>query len=591
VPVLYVISLLISAAVLGVFGQRVFTGLGFVPSLASGVWLTFGIASAYGGLQLFWLALLRLLFPTRSAASYLAEVASHSAVALVVPYLLGFSIPSLPESIDPLESLLFLGAFGAVHCFFKLVSFYAHLQGEPAGVLDGALLAVGSLVAVGLAFWGTTTWYATAEAARPEIAEATNWVVAGDSFTEAHLLPEGAEWTARAPSDFERGSVAIYWTVPPDAGELERLYFTATLSGFSETVYEGRVRLAGGGWFEAQIPEESVPRGITRISVRWTHAEEPNWQRLIGLRPIVYPVERGVASTVAMSGPYWRAARTGDEARPNIVLILIDGLGSLHTAAMGYEREVAPVLDRLAYTGLVYANAEAPSGSVDRALNAIVTGRRMPSPTGVDGETLGDRLREKHYAVHYLIEDAELSSAEPPAWSRGAELVSAPRVEPGDEAYRGSAATLERAQTWIADHRLLPFVLVVRVGALTRFDEFEYPVKFGDEDRLRDVDRFDNALAYLDTRLGAVFKYIRDHETRRNTYIVVTASEAMQFSLGANGNLEDEQDRTVPIIISGPGVPSVRRAESVHLADLGATLAAMASVRPPSGADGRTLLR
>src|SRR5690606_12702106 len=114
-------------------------------------------------------------------------------VVLILPYLLGFSIPNLPASIERMESLLFLGAFGGVHCFFKLASFYAHLQGEPAGILDGAVLSLGSLATVGLAFWGTTTWYATAEAARPEIPESTQWMVSGDSMAEAHLLPEGAE--------------------------------------------------------------------------------------------------------------------------------------------------------------------------------------------------------------------------------------------------------------------------------------------------------------------------------------------------------------------------------------------------------------
>lgn len=587
---LYVIVLSLSSGLVGAFAQHVLTGLGYVPSFASGLWLTLGAASAYAAVELLWFGILRVAYPTRSAAAYLTESASLLSAIVLLPHLLGVPISGLPESIVRLEPLLYLGVFVCVHLFFKAASFYAHLQGRPDGVIEGAIIAATSIVCIGLAFWGATSWLSTAEAARAQALGEMMPRIAGNAVSEARVLPEGAEWSEAAPPDFTDGSVSYFWAVPPNVSDIDRLYFIATMTGYSEKVYEGYARFSEPGWVETQIPAESVPHNITRISVRWTREEEPNWQRLIGLRPIVYTSSDGETPSVWLSGPHWRAARESEAESPNVVLILLDGLSASRLQILGYEREVAPVLDKLAYSGLLYSNADAPEKGIERSIATILSGRRLAPPSGVDTPGLIAALRDNHYAIQGIVEEGNLPIDQMPVWMRDTDMTLAPPWNP-EASGMGSAETFNEAREWIAEHRDVPFFLLVRIGALMHFDEHAYPVLFGEEDNLRDADQFDNALRYVDTRLGSVLKYIRDHETRRNTYVIVTSSTALRFSLGSGGTLNATTGDTVPIIISGPSVSSGRHAERVHLADLAATIADLTGAPAPAGSDGRNLLQ
>jgi membrane-anchored protein YejM (alkaline phosphatase superfamily) len=138
---------------------------------------------------------------------------------------------------------------------------------------------------------------------------------------------------------------------------------------------------------------------------------------------------------------------------------------------------------------------------------------------------------------------------------------------------------------------LIPFLCVVRVRTLAQFPPaVEEALTFETAGQTLDVDKFDNALVAVDRQLGALFKFIRDYETRSNTCIVVTAPYGHEFSPGASRKYMGVPSERVPLIIEIPDRRQRKIPKEAHLHDLGATLAYLGGVRLPSTVDGVNLV-
>ena len=60
----FVLSLVISASLLGMFAHNVLSGVGFIPGLEGGAMAACAAASLYTAVQMLWMATIRLLVPT-----------------------------------------------------------------------------------------------------------------------------------------------------------------------------------------------------------------------------------------------------------------------------------------------------------------------------------------------------------------------------------------------------------------------------------------------------------------------------------------------------------------------------------------------
>lgn len=606
---LYVLSLSVAAAFVGSFVRGVLAQFGFIPGLMPAVYVTLGTALLYTGVQLLYLTLLRIYQPTRGRATFATEACSNLAALFLLPALLGISIPGASDSFQRAAPLIYFAAFGAAHLFFKLASFYAALSSPEDP--ERPILAWGlSGLAAGLAgALLVLAWRNSVEAGRLTVSDTERRVLAGTQYARARLAPEGATLSGTITAG-DNPTLSLRFARaearPQDGPSLDRLYVSVALSGRETKLYQGSVTLQTGGWAELAVPSEFFPPDLREYSVYWTRTREPNWQRILGLRPVVYNLPTtpgGPAASPArvyVSGPSVYSARPASRS-PNLLVVLVDGLGADHLSLFGYPRDVSPAIDRLGYRAQLFPDTISTGANAEIALFAAMTGEDPAQLGGPGaGPALPELLRRAGYATVGFVESSASEILREAPWAAGFDLYDdirpaapvAPAEKEGDAAPPASTAIV-RARAWIADHQLIPFFCLVRVRALAEFPPSENGsgdtfVSEGGEKL--DVDRFDNALLGVDRQLGALFKFIRDYETRSNTYIVVTAPYGHEFSPGASRKFLGVPSERVPLIIDIPDRRQRKVPKRAHLQDLGATLASLAGVRLPSTADGKNLV-
>lgn len=604
--VFYVVSLSVAAALTGSFAERVLAALGFIPGFGAGLYVTLGVAGLYAAVQLAFLFAMRAYQPTRTGAALTTEGFSHLASIFLLPYLVNVPIPWPSALLERAEPILFAALFAGVHAFLKLATFYASLRGaydpsRPIWRWGGASLAAAFLGVLGLAGWFTEV-----ERARETVTGPPQWVAAGAQYAKARVAAEGATLSGRlevgdAPQLAVRFSNAGGAAGRPETA-VERAYVTVTLHGTETKLYQSSTRLYPDRWAEILVPEEFFPARADRYEVRWTREAEPNWQRILGLRPIVYTApgpgeEAGAPASVYLSGAYtYFQPQAANRPRYNVLLVAIDGLAANHLSLLGYEREVTPAIDRVGYRGVIFPNTYVPSKDTGSALRALLTGQDVAAlgASGTAGGALPALLRDAGYAVVAFVENGGDSPFHQRAWAEGFELVDETYTDPGStEGTSGSAATVGRVRAWVSEHRQTPFFCLVRLGelaALPSGDVHERVFEAGDGS-LRDVDRFDNALLAIDRQLGALFKYIRDHETRSNTCVIVTAPFGQEFSLGSSRKHLGLRSERVPLVIHVPGRGQGKRPDRVEMHDVGATVAGLTGVRFAQPVEGTSVLR
>lgn len=595
----YILSLCFAAAFVGSFVRGVFAQFGYIPGLTSAVYVTLGAALVYAGKQLLYFALLRIYQPTRTRVVYATETCSNLAAILLLPALLNIPIPGMTGRLERVVPLVYCAVFIAVHFFFKLASFYAALTGpEDHGrtIYRWGLSGFASALIGVMLFLG---WRGAVDEARVAVTGSEARVAAGTQYGYARVIPEGASYSGSISANDSPTIALRFAPVPAEENRpaVDRVYVTVSMQGRDTKVYQDSVALHASGWSEITIPGEYIPRDVSEYSLYWTRVGEPNWQRILGIRPIVYNLpetpgdEPPLPAQVYMSGPSVYASRPAAKA-PNLLVVLIDGLGTDHVSLFGYPREVTPAIDRVGYRAQLYPNTIASGANINVALSAILTGED-PAQLGesAPGTALPELLRRAGYATVAFIETGENEVIGGAAWADGFEIFD--RVDRSaateDEPVPGAIA---RARAWIVDHQFIPFLCVVRVRTLAAFppDAVEAPGEFTTNGEELDVDRFDNALLDVDRRLGALFKFVRDYETRSNTCIVVTAPYGHVFSPGASRKFQGVPSEKVPLIIEIPDRRQRKVPKEAHLHDLGATLAYLANVRLPSTADGVNLV-
>ena len=599
--VIYALALAISAGVIGLFAVQILALLGFVPGLAAGAFIMLAAGGLFAAIELLYLAVLRLYRPTRDRATLATEAASFFAAAIFIPYLLHVPIPWPSSRLESAEPLIYLFAFAGLHSFAKLATFYASLEGARSPRTSAIGWGAAAVASLALAYVGALSWIREADRARSVAAAELEVYRVGDEFAQARPLTEGALLRGRL-SDQEDQVLALRLANLPesqDAQRYARAYVTVNLIGEETKVYESSVGLRDSGWVELRVPSSSFPSGIQEYEIRWTKKSEPNWQRLMGIRPIVYNVPEHPAApappaaNLLLSGPSAYRERSATE-RPNILLILIDGLGASHVSMLGYEREVTPSIDRLGYGGLVFPNAYASEEGPSAALDALLRGAQDAETAEASAAypSIAAILQENHYATAAFLDGGDIALQNRPGVGFDLVDVYYPNQGETSQGDDGSRVTLERARSWIAGHSDVTFFCVVRLSELdaarpSERYEIVYPEEGGPQ---RDVDLFDNALLYLDRQIGALLKYIRDHDIGGSTSIVVTSLYGHDFSLGAAGNRLSMPTRRVPLILHVPGGRSGRRPDRIALADVGATIAALTETRLESPG-GRNLLK
>ena len=537
---------------------------------------------------------LRLYQPTKVKSTFYTELASNATVLALLPFILHISIPWPSTLLEKVAALIFLGVFGVLHVFFKMATFYAAHQGELTH-RRGAMGYMGTsfLMLLFLLFF-QGRWVASLEAARVQAQEETVAMALGSMYAQARILPEGASLSTESTPALGQ-TISTRWA-NVNGGQLEKIYATFMMEGKTNTLYETSLTLPAQGWGEIRVPNEFLPDELRRCEVRWTRKKEPNWQRILGLRPIVFAPqvspgeETPPAHEVAVSGPYVHFERPV-KSKPNIVLILIDGLAANHLSLFGYVRDVTPSIDKLGYTGLSFPNTIVSENDINQSIGQLFTGNRSGTDlTNGTSASIVSALQQAGYSTIAFTE-GDVGPSKDLFYYSGAET-GFELFNAHYDATTGSKQTLTDAQQWIHQHQAIPFFMMLRLRGLENAPSTQSDTKgtYPESGTARPVDRFDNALSDLDSQIGSLLKYIRDHDIRKNTYILITSPYGHDFSLQRSGQLLSEPTMRVPFILHGPGLRTGQVPRQVSMADIGVTISDVTGVPYPKLVDGQSVL-
>jgi arylsulfatase A-like enzyme len=613
---LYLASLGLSAGIVGLFGRRLLASTGYVSNFDAGIAAAIMIAGGYILLQSAFGAVIQLIKPYKGKGPHLTEMLSLLSAFILTPYLLNLTIPWPHPKLADMEPLIFFAAFAGVHGFLKLATLFAATQAPAATqirVLPYVALAV-------LAYFGAqsgfSTWYESIAGGRAATLAPPEAMRVGDTYGWASNVTEGLQYPLEANVD-KNEHITLRWAIPEGASEsLETLFVTCTFYGADAEgpldTWKDTVSMERSNWTTQRIPADTIPESAVRMELFWNSEEESEWVRQTGLRPT-----HASGATVLLSGPYVHHAPTEFE-RPNIVIVLVEGLGADHMELFGYGRQTTPKLSQFAKRSSVWETTFTACPDAYSTALTLVTGvsplahgntdaSRAPLPDGLT--TLTERMREAGYVTVAFTEgdgsdgkDLSFGSG----FERGFELFNSAYPEsagkgkgkgPAPLVPQGSRVTLKRAADWIAQHHEEERYLVfIRLRELRK----PFPLKrYGKgfikpwETVPRPLDVYDTALHDVDKQLGLFTERLREMGSFDDTCLVVTSPYGLDFSEPDRGvwrrggpgipRLTEESLR-VPLIISMPEGISRTRRSLVSLNALGRTLSDFAgvSLSPPA---------
>ncbi len=309
-------------------------------------------------------------------------------------------------------------------------------------------------------------------------------------------------------------------------------------------------------------------------------------------------------------------ARAKPGRQPNIVLISLDTVRADHLSTYGYPRPTTPHIDRLAGQGVLFENAFSPASWTLPSHAAMFT-ELLPHQHGADWfrpldagpSTLAEVLRSLGYEtagfnsnLYYgqkgwglaqgfeIYEDNGSSLRHNLAATHMARVLFQPlyeRFDTYDALPRRNAGEVNRGVLrWFRQRSTRPFFLFInyfdahepyfapppydrRFGqvpdAVQRKvrpmidDEERFPWPLTEEEKSSLIAGYDNCLAYLDSEVGQLLRFLADSPGWSHTVVIITSDHGESF--GEHGRYSHGRDLyretlQVPLIILGPGIPA-----------------------------------
>lgn len=312
--------------------------------------------------------------------------------------------------------------------------------------------------------------------------------------------------------------------------------------------------------------------------------------------------------------------------RPNVVVVMLEGVPAGHVGFRGYRRSTTPNLDRLAAAGVSFDRAWAAANESKNGQTAILAS--VYPMRGAENNFVSNALdyprilcwevfRALGYATAFIstqdetwlgMQRFQLLDGRPP--DLYVHALDIPEGETFPDRKKDEAPVVRRALDWmrrVADPRK-PFFLV------TNFQRTHFPYqlpsgippsfqplaplgprfrRWTEADLPNGVNNFDSALRYVDDRLGELLDGLRDLGLEKDTIVAIVSDHGQGFEAGLEpvSMSLDAPYVHVPFVLSWPGtLPAGRIEENVSAIDLFPTLLGMIGAPPCPGWDGRARL-
>lgn len=325
-------------------------------------------------------------------------------------------------------------------------------------------------------------------------------------------------------------------------------------------------------------------------------------------------------------GIVWdKAAHLLRGPRPNVLLILLESVGVSHLGYEGYARAVTPHLDRLSGSGLNFRQARSTATHSNYAQMAVLSSLFPRRYTGLDTYRRLDYPRVLwHDFLGALGYTTVTVSSQDETWQgmlrfqqtgskteyHHAGNYAGRRLQMGSERVVPDEVTATRLMEWIG-HRKDPWAAYVNFqsthfpykvpeGAPRRFlpnvptkGKFHY-LKYPERDREVAINRYDNALSYVDSQIGRIVEHLREHSLLDNTLIVVTSDHGELFfdhGMVTHGRSLFDKELRVPLVVHYPrSLGSSEVLEPVSTLDILPTIAQILDVPAHPAFQGTSLL-
>ncbi len=287
----------------------------------------------------------------------------------------------------------------------------------------------------------------------------------------------------------------------------------------------------------------------------------------------------------------------------NVLLITTDTTRADHLACYGNRGIETPVLDELARSGVLCAQAVTPSPATLPGHSSLLTGlypfnhgARANGTFKLDEKnvTLAEVLKEQGYrtgaAISAFVLDGQFGT------NQGFDeyhddLTMGVKHAPQMFRERPAELTNVAVKAWLKDNANQRFFYWAHFfdPHATYLPPEPFRSKYSQN-------LYDGEIAYVDSQIGDLLSYLDELGIRDHTLVIVTADHGE--GLGEHGEQTHSlliYDGTlhVPMIFSAPGaIPGGKVLQSqVSLVDVMPTLLEMLGVHPPGNLDGRSLLQ
>lgn len=624
----YFLTLGLASGVGALWGRRMLGDMGLVHGFEPGLWVCVCLAAGYLAVQCAFRGALMLLMPSRARSLSIAEILSQAAALLLVPSLLGLSIPIPYTTLQRMEPLFHLGAFAGLHGFFKLMAFYAAVQGRRAGRLGALPWFACAGVAVAVFGAAAMQYMETVHQERPTVAGESVPFVVGNAYADACLAPENTRvlldvrgdagdyysfLVAPAPGD-DQPPATIYISVAPEEG--------ASFSGLSTNGAQ-QVRTlhpVENEWTEIRFARADFPDNAGRLGFSWGVESPDSLMQRLGLQP-----PAASDRVMLVSGP-WRHSRAAPDRPPAVVLIVVEGLGAENMSLYGYQRNTTPQLAERAAHMMRFEEVYTPAPEHTAASMSLLTGRNPlahgyhashEGPLPEDARSLVELFRKSGYFTVAFTEGRGTDRADMvhgTDFARGFVVFddyfplqmrparSRQDTEPALPLPAGAHVTLQKAAAWIQAHAHAQYFVFIRLRELRNPQHMpRHGEGFIGRGRTpTPLDVYDTAITYIDRQLSTFLDTIDTIPEAPAPAILITSTHGFDFTEPGRGAWRrggpgrrslHESALRIPLLMRMPGRRSVSYTTPVSLLDIAPTLAAVAGHSATGSYEGLDILR
>ena len=310
----------------------------------------------------------------------------------------------------------------------------------------------------------------------------------------------------------------------------------------------------------------------------------------------------------------------GQQASPNIMLIVIDTLRVDHTSLAGYHRNTTPEINHLARKADVFEMAQAAAPWTFPSMTAVMSGQHP----GAVGVTLGETVVPHHIPLFAeVLQDAGyITGAVVAAHAMKRELGLSRGFETYDDSQADEGrffkanAVFDTAWEMIKRNRIKPFFQYIHLwdphypyflhpehdflpGYRGRRTSGEWTHAYNSEaseisptDEAYIKSLYDSEIAFTDAELGRFLGRLQDADLFSDSLIMVTSDHGEEFGergwFGHQWSLHQELLH-VPLVIKWPGQEIGSKCGFAAHVDLAPTILHAAGCRKGFSGDGQGL--